>query len=66
MLYLQKIGCHNINLVTPTHVMPNILNATRIALKQGLHIPLVYNTSGYERSEMLKLLDGVAENAALG
>ena len=61
MLYLQKIGCHNINLVTPTHVMPNILNATRIALKKGLHLPLVYNTSGYERSEMLKLLDGVVD-----
>ena len=61
MLYLQKIGCHNINLVTPTHVMPNILNATRIALKKGLGIPLVYNTSGYERVEMLKLLDGVVD-----
>ena len=61
MLNLQKIGCHNINLVTPTHVMPNILNATRIALKKGLRIPLVYNTSGYERAEMLKLLDGVVD-----
>ncbi len=61
MLDLQKIGCHNINLVTPTHVMPNILNATRIALKQGLNVPLVYNTSGYERAEMLKLLDGVVD-----
>jgi putative pyruvate formate lyase activating enzyme len=61
MLNLQKIGCHNINLVTPTHVMPNILNATRIALKKGLRIPLVYNTSGYERVEMLKLLDGVVD-----
>jgi putative pyruvate formate lyase activating enzyme len=61
MLHLQKIGCHNINLVTPTHVMPNILNATRIALKKGLHIPLVYNTSGYERLEMLKLLEGIID-----
>ncbi|NNL77676.1 MAG: radical SAM protein [Desulfobacterales bacterium] len=61
MLYLQKIGCHNINLVTPTHVIPNILNATRIAFKKGLRIPLVYNTSGYERVEMLKLLDGVVD-----
>ncbi len=61
MLYLQKIGCHNINLVTPTHVMPNILNAVRIAYYKGLRIPLVYNTSGYERLEMVKLLDGIVD-----
>jgi putative pyruvate formate lyase activating enzyme len=61
MLYLQKIGCHNINLVTPTHYMPNILNATRIACKKGLLIPLVYNTSGYESDEILKLLDGIVD-----
>ena len=61
MLYLQKIGCHNINLVTPTHVMPNIVSATRIAFKNGLHIPLVYNTSGYERVEILKILDGIVD-----
>jgi putative pyruvate formate lyase activating enzyme len=61
MLYLQKIGCHNINLVTPTHVMPNILGATRIALKRGLRLPLVYNTSGYERVEILKILDGIVD-----
>jgi len=61
MLHLQKIGCHNINLVTPTHVMPNILNATRIALKKGLRLPLMYNTSGYERLEMLKILDGIVD-----
>jgi putative pyruvate formate lyase activating enzyme len=61
MIKLQKTGCHNINLVTPTHVMPNILNATRIALKKGLRIPLVYNTSGYERVEILKLLDGIVD-----
>lgn len=61
MLHLQKIGCHNINLVTPTHVMPNILNATRIALSRGLRIPLVYNTSGYERPDMLKILDGIVD-----
>ena len=61
MLKLQKIGCHNINLVTPTHVMPNILKATRLAFQKGLNIPLVYNTSGYERVEILKLLDGVVD-----
>jgi putative pyruvate formate lyase activating enzyme len=61
MMFLQEIGCHNINLVTPTHVMPNILNATRIALKKGLRIPLVYNTSGYERVEIIKILDGIVD-----
>jgi len=61
MLHLQMIGCHNVNLVTPTHVMPNILNATRIALKKGLHLPLFYNTSGYERLEILKTLDGIVD-----
>jgi len=61
MLYMQQIGCHNINLVTPTHVMPNILNATRIAHLKGLSIPLVYNTSGYERVEILKILDGIVD-----
>ena len=61
MLYLQRIGCHNINLVTPTHVMPNILNATKIALNKGLRIPLVYNTSGYERQEIIELLDGIVD-----
>lgn len=61
MLRLQEIGCHNINLVTPTHVMHHILNATRIAFRKGLRLPLVYNTSGYERVEVLKLLDGVVD-----
>ena len=61
MVNLQKIGCHNINLVTPTHVMPNILQATRLAFQKGLRIPLVYNTSGYERVEILKLLDGIVD-----
>ena len=61
MIQLQEIGCHNINLVTPTHVMPNILAATRMALKKGLRIPLVYNTSGYERVDILKILDGVVD-----
>jgi putative pyruvate formate lyase activating enzyme len=61
MLKLQQIGCANINLVTPTHVMPNILRATRIALNRGLHLPLVYNTSGYERAEIVRLLDGIVD-----
>jgi putative pyruvate formate lyase activating enzyme len=61
MLHLQKIGCHNINLVTPTHVMPHIVNAVRTAFKKGLRLPLVYNTSGYERFEILKILDGIVD-----
>lgn len=61
MFDLQKRGCHNINLVTPTHVMPNILNATRIALKKGLKLPLCYNTSGYEDAEKIKMLDGIID-----
>lgn len=61
MLDLQNRGCHNINLVTPTHVMPNILNATRIALQKGLHLPLCYNTGGYERRENIQLLKGIVD-----
>ena len=61
MLHLQEIGCHNINLVTPTHVMPNIVSATRIALKKGLSLPLCYNTSGYECTKNIKLLDGIVD-----
>ena len=61
MVHLQKIGCHNGNLVTPTQVMPNIIKATRITVQNGLRIPLVYNTSGYESVEILKLLDGVVD-----
>ncbi len=61
MLELQRIGCHNINLVTPTHVMPNIVAATRIAMEKGLRLPLCYNTSGYERVENVRLLDGIVD-----
>jgi len=61
MIELQRIGCHNINLVTPTHVMPNILQATRKALHKGLRLPLCYNTGGYERVENIRLLDGIVD-----
>lgn len=61
MLNLQKRGCHNINLVTPTHVMPNILAATRIALQNGLNLPLCYNTGGYELTKNIELLDGIVD-----
>ncbi len=61
MLNLQDRGAHNINFVTPTHFVANILNALYIAVKKGLRIPLVYNTSGYELIETLKLLDGIID-----
>lgn len=61
MLTLQESGCHNINLVTPTHVLPQILKALEIAIGQGLRIPLVYNTGGYELVETLRLLEGIVD-----
>ena len=61
MLDLQNKGAHNINLVTPTHVVPQILEALPLAIKQGLNIPLVYNCGGYESLETLKILDGVVD-----
>ena len=61
MLILQNNGCHNINLVTPTHVVPQILQALDIAIDGGLKIPLVYNTSGYDKVETLDLLDGIID-----
>jgi putative pyruvate formate lyase activating enzyme len=61
MLGLQDMGCHNVNLVTPTHIVPNIVNAVRIAAARGLKIPLVYNCGGYEPVEVIKLLDGVVD-----
>jgi len=59
MLMLQRSGCHNINFVTPSHVIPQILAAVEIAAEKGLCVPLIYNTGGYDRPEILKLLDGV-------
>lgn len=61
MLNLQKRGAHNINLVTPSHVVPQFLAALTIAAKEGLELPIVYNSSGYEGMEALKLLDGVVD-----
>jgi putative pyruvate formate lyase activating enzyme len=61
MLQLQKVGCHNINLVTPTHYAALILKALDIAAEAGLRLPIVYNTSGWERLEILKVLDGVVD-----
>jgi len=61
MIKLQKLGCHNINLVTPTHYVPNIVSALQTAIAMGLRIPLVYNTSGYEKIEILQLLEGIVD-----
>lgn len=61
MIQLQNAGCHNINFVTPSHVVPQILSALIIAAEKGLNIPLVYNTSGYDRVRTLKLLEGVID-----
>ncbi len=61
MLRLQKLGCHNINLVTPTHYSAHILKALDKAAEKGLRLPVVYNTSGWERLEIVKLLDGIVD-----
>lgn len=61
MLRLQAVGCHNINLVSPTHYVPQILEAVAIAAAEGLSIPLVYNTGTSESSETLPLLDGIVD-----
>lgn len=61
MLRLQEMGCHNINLVTPEHVVPQVLEALVPAVKRGLRLPLVYNTSAYDSLETLALLDGVVD-----
>jgi putative pyruvate formate lyase activating enzyme len=61
MLRLQAMGCQNINVVTPTHYVPHMVLALDKAAAAGLHIPLVYNTSGYEKTETLRLLDGVVD-----
>jgi len=61
MIDLQRRGCHNINIVTPTHNVPHLVKALRIAIGRGLHIPLLYNSSGYESLEVVKLLDGIVD-----
>lgn len=61
MLDLQAVGCHNINFVTPEHVVPQLLEALRLAVARGLRLPLVYNTSAYDSLESLRLLDGVVD-----
>jgi putative pyruvate formate lyase activating enzyme len=61
MLELQDNECHNINLIAPSHVIPQIIAALKIAVKAGLYLPLVYNSDGYDSVEMLTLLEGVID-----
>ena len=61
MLRLQRKGCHNLNLVSPSHVVPQILDALSIAVSKGFNLPLVYNTSGYDSIETLEILNGVVD-----
>ncbi len=61
MVTLQDKGCHNINLVSPTHVIPQILEALEVSIKLGLNVPIVYNTGGYDSLETLALLDGIID-----
>ncbi len=61
MLELEKGGAHNINFVTPTHYVPQLMEAMLLAYKRGLTLPIVYNSSGYDKVETLKMLDGIVE-----
>jgi putative pyruvate formate lyase activating enzyme len=61
MLILQGRGCHNINLVTPTHYAPQLVKAIKLAAEGGLHLPVVWNCGGYENVEVIKLLDGIID-----
>lgn len=61
MLYLQKIGCHNINWVSPTHFVPQLVKSLFIARESGLTLPIVYNTGGYDSLDTVKLLNGIVD-----
>lgn len=61
MIELQKLGCHNINFVSPTHYVPQVLKALLKAVDMGLSVPLVYNTGGYDSVKTLRLLDGIID-----
>ncbi|MCG8484696.1 MAG: radical SAM protein [Clostridia bacterium] len=61
MLSLQSKGCHNINLVSPSHIVPQIVEAVFLAAEKGLQIPIIYNTNGYDLVDTLKLLDGIVD-----
>ncbi len=61
MVELQELGCHNINWVTPEHVVPQILEALPLAIEKGLRLPIVYNTSAFDSLESLRLMDGIVD-----
>jgi len=61
MVHLQNKGCHNINFVTPTHYVPQLIKALVIAVENGLEIPIVYNCGGYENIEVINLLNGIVD-----
>jgi putative pyruvate formate lyase activating enzyme len=61
MIKLQQLGCHNINLVSPTHQIPQIVKSLKIARSMGLKIPIVYNTNAYDSVETLKILEGIID-----
>lgn len=61
MVELQDIGCHNINIVTPTHIVPQLVEAVYFAVKNGLRLPIVYNSGGYDSISILKILDGIID-----
>jgi putative pyruvate formate lyase activating enzyme len=60
-LELQAMGCHNLNLVTPSHVVPQILSALYLAVKKGFRLPIIYNTSSFDSLESLRLLEGIVD-----
>jgi putative pyruvate formate lyase activating enzyme len=61
MIHLQETGCHNINFVTPEHVVPQVMEAIPIAMEMGLRLPIVYNTSAYDSSHSLEIMDGIVD-----
>jgi len=61
MLRLQSMGCHNVNLVSPSHVVPQFLSALALAVEEGFRLPIVYNTGGYDSLASLRLLDGIVD-----
>ncbi len=61
MLYLQSLGCHNINLVSPSHIVPHITEGIYMAAQKGLNIPIIYNTNGYDLVDTLRILEGIVD-----
>jgi putative pyruvate formate lyase activating enzyme len=61
MLRLQEGGCHNVNIVSPSHIVPQLIRAVNIAAERGLSVPIVYNSGGYDAVETLRLLDGIVD-----